>query len=201
MMRRHPSAANPRLRLRAVAWTAWAARASGTVLLLAATASAHAQGMLRHDLFARPAAVLQPARTALPDGRPDPQAAAPMAAPWAPQLTSVVVAGKDSMAVVNGAVLRLGDVLDGHRLVRVAEREAEFQKDGKPVLIRMRLAARPSTSGPPAAPSEPVPVPPAGPVPGASASAPAALTPPGLAVPGGIPIPAPAISPATKEPS
>lgn len=129
----------------------------------AATAASPPSGALRRDLFARPAAAApQPGARIAAEGRgitvPPP---APVDAPWAPQLTTVVVAKEGAMAVVNGAVLRLGDMLDGHRLVRVGEREAEFSKDGKPVLLRMRLAARPSPAGGPApAAGDPARVPP-----------------------------------------
>jgi hypothetical protein len=60
---------------------------------------------------------------------------------WAPQISLLMSAGRDSMAVVNGTVVRLGEEIDGYRLVRVAQGEAVFMKDGKRMTIQLKPSA------------------------------------------------------------
>lgn len=63
-----------------------------------------------------------------------PSSAAPMAIPqgrWLPELRTILLAGDMSMVNVGGKILRLGDDLDGYRLVKIKEGEAIFTKDGK----------------------------------------------------------------------
>ncbi len=100
-------------------------------------------GDLRHDLFARPAlGNMQPARTG-----PGQIGTATDATPaWNPEVKAVVVAGSDSLANVDGAIVRIGGEIDGYRLVEVREREVVFVKGKK----RYRLALR-SIKGPDAA--------------------------------------------------
>jgi len=45
---------------------------------------------------------------------------------WNPELTAILSAGRDSMVKVGGAMVRVGEVIDGHRLVAVRESEAVF---------------------------------------------------------------------------
>jgi hypothetical protein len=86
---------------------------------LCAAAQAQAQS-LRHDVFARP--VLD---------KPAPVGSAGQAAPkpvWNPVLRAVIVAGRDSLANVDGSIVRIGEQIDGYRLVQVREHEAVFLK-------------------------------------------------------------------------
>lgn len=90
-------------------------------------ACAQAQG-LRHDLFARPAlGNMQPART----GAGQTGAATDATPAWNPEVNAVVVAGSDSLANVDGAIVRIGGEIDGYRLVEVREREVVFVKGKK----------------------------------------------------------------------
>lgn len=107
-------------------------------LLLAAAACvlpAHAQVELRHDPFARPtlAAAANPQTSGGANiTNPD--------VPWNPQLTSVMLAGKDSMVTVDGVIVSLGEKIDGHRLIQVRDHEAVFQKGRKRIVLTMGIA-------------------------------------------------------------
>lgn len=100
-------------------------------LFLLFTPCLHA-GELRHDPFSRPLLVTPSAsvNAALTsEAAPEP--------PWSPRLTAVLVAGKNSIANVDGTILRIGESLDGYRLVKVRENEAIFYKAKKRVVLRM----------------------------------------------------------------
>jgi hypothetical protein len=82
---------------------------------------------LQHDPFARPAlSGLQQARPQEPRGNGKATAAAP-----APKLKllAVMAAGPDSIANVGGVMVRIGDEVNGYRLVEVHERNAVFEKN------------------------------------------------------------------------
>ena len=82
---------------------------------------------LQHDPFARPAlSGLQQARQPEPRGNGKATAAAP-----APKLKllAVMAAGPDSIANVDGVMVRIGDEVNGYRLVEVHERYAVFEKN------------------------------------------------------------------------
>ena len=105
-----------------------------TVLILFVGAlPANAESMLRHDPFVRPQL------SASANHRPgDP--VLPMEAvggEWSPQLSSAMMAGKDSMVTVDGVILRLGEEINGYRLLRVRDHEAVFQKGGKKIVLKM----------------------------------------------------------------
>jgi hypothetical protein len=90
---------------------------------------------LRHDVFARPAiSALSPATLADVELRDASSAA------WSPRLTAIMVAGKASLVTVDGKILKVGDDIDGFRLLRVAEGVATFIKDGQPVVVNMAPA-------------------------------------------------------------
>ena len=92
---------------------------------LCAPAYAQAQS-LRHDVFARPAlSSMQPLRIE-PDPGSQPEALKPV---WNPVLRAVIAAGRESLANVDGAIVRIGGKIDGYRLVEVRERDAIFVKD------------------------------------------------------------------------
>ena len=107
-------------------------------LFIPVLAAGHACGaeptVLQHDPFARPQLGLlaQENDTARATGVPD--------VAWTPHLTTVMVAGKDSMAVVDGTILRLGESLAGYRLVKIRDWEAIFQKDGKRIVLNILLS-------------------------------------------------------------
>jgi hypothetical protein len=93
---------------------------------LAAVASAPcalAQGrVLQHDPFARPQLGFVPAAgpsAPVPKRTPPPKL----------KLTGVVVAGAGSMANVDGIIVRVGESIQGYRLVTVHERTAIFEKN------------------------------------------------------------------------
>jgi hypothetical protein len=83
---------------------------------------------LQHDPFVRPAvglvpgnasSVAQPARVkAAPEGKPR------------LNLQAVLVAGPQSIANVDGVMLRVGESIDGYRLLEVQHRSAVFEKNG-----------------------------------------------------------------------
>ena len=83
---------------------------------------------LQHDPFARPALGALPATTST--------GAASRRAPTAPavgpklNLQAVLVAGPNSIANVDGVMVRVGDAIQGYRLVEVEHRSAVFEKNG-----------------------------------------------------------------------
>lgn len=77
---------------------------------------------VRHDPFQRPA-LPQSSITA-------PEAEKPTAQqPWAPKLSGTLRAGRNSMANVNGNIVKLGETIDGYKLIEVDERSAIFVKN------------------------------------------------------------------------
>lgn len=56
---------------------------------------------------------------------------------WAPKLIMTLRAGRNSMANVNGKIIRLNENIEGYRLIEVHERSAVFVKQGK--LTRLTL--------------------------------------------------------------
>jgi hypothetical protein len=83
---------------------------------------------LQHDPFVRPAVGLLQghASSAATPGRVK---AAPEAKPKL-NLQAVLVAGPQSIANVDGVMLRVGDSINGYRLLEVAHRSAVFEKNG-----------------------------------------------------------------------
>jgi hypothetical protein len=82
---------------------------------------------LQHDPFARPAlSGLQQARQPEPRGNVEVTVAAP-----SPRLKllAVMAAGPDSIANVDGVMVRIGDEINGYRLVEVYESNAVFEKN------------------------------------------------------------------------
>lgn len=87
---------------------------------------------LQHDPFARP---LLP--TSLSTNATPVNASVVADTPWNPILIAVMVAGKHSIVNINGVILKVGEVLDGHRLVEVKDRKAVFSKKGERVVVDM----------------------------------------------------------------
>lgn len=76
---------------------------------------------LHFDPFKRPAPAVVPVRAA-PAPAPAPE--------WTPRLRGVMVAGRESMANVDGVLVAIDEQVDGRRLVEVTERRAVFEMDG-----------------------------------------------------------------------
>lgn len=111
--------------------TACLARAAAAVVCCAAGA-AHAQAEgPTHDPFVRPAASAQQ------PGRGGATAQGGTEAQWAPALRAVMLAGAASMADVDGAMVRIGEAIDGYRLVEVREEAAVFEKSGKRYVLKL----------------------------------------------------------------
>ena len=87
-----------------------------------------AEGTLRRDVFAPPVRSLSAKSTDVLPIEPT---------VWEPRLSTVVNAGKNSMVVLNGSVLRLNDSLDGYRLIQVGLGEAVFSKGGEQIVVGM----------------------------------------------------------------
>ncbi len=114
-------------------------------LLFCAPGIAVAQApALKSDPFARPMLA--------PRGAPDagtvpgvPRVAKAPGASWNPELTAILLAGRDSMVKVGGVMVRRGEVIDGHRLVEVRESEAVFiaVQDKKRVVLSLSGRALP----------------------------------------------------------
>ncbi len=106
---------------------------------------------LRNDPFARPQlaalASKNPATHSSATTRPD--AANPEArpeVPWSPRLKAVLVAGDGSLVNLDGTIVRLGEEVDGYRLVQVQDSEAIFKKAKQRIVLKMgSSAARQST--------------------------------------------------------
>lgn len=82
---------------------------------------------LQHDPFVRPAVGLVPANAssaaaggvkAAPEGKPK------------LSLQAVLVAGPQSIANVDGVMVRVGESINGYRLLEVEHRSAVFEKNG-----------------------------------------------------------------------
>jgi hypothetical protein len=122
----------------------WAA-----ILLVQLCLPAYAQAQsLRHDVFARPSLEsMQPARPA-----PEPSAApADLKPDWNPGLRAVIVAGRESMANVDGTILRIGQKIDGYRLAEVREHEVVFVKNKHRYTLTLADIKGPGAAGGPTA--------------------------------------------------
>ena len=103
-------------------------------LVLAAVLVALAPGVrgqgrsLQHDPFARPALGVIPANASA-DAASRRAQAAPALKPRF-NLQAVLVAGPQSIANVDGVMVRMGDAIQGYRLVEVQDRSAVFEKNG-----------------------------------------------------------------------
>jgi hypothetical protein len=90
---------------------------------------------LQHDPFVRPAVGLLPgdAPSAATPGRVK---AAP---PGNPKLSlqAVLVAGPQSIANVDGVMVRVGESINGYRLLGVEHRSAVFEKNGAKFTLRI----------------------------------------------------------------
>ena len=86
---------------------------------------------LQHNPFQRPAyAVAAPAAQEA-TGRPAVEAKPPLV------LTSLLLAGPNSVASINGLLLRIGERIDGYRLAEVKGSRAILIKDGQRLVMEM----------------------------------------------------------------
>jgi hypothetical protein len=108
---------------------------SAGLLCLPGLAEAQADG-LKHDPFARPVLAPLPASAASMPGN---SAKAPVPDPvWKPELRAVMVAGPKSIVNIDGALVRIGEQINGYRLVEVHEETAVFVNDKKKVTLSLR---------------------------------------------------------------
>lgn len=95
---------------------------------------AFAGDSLKHDPFARPLlSAPLPSNTAT-------SIAAEEEMPWNPQLIAVMVAGRNSLVNLDGIILKIGEELDGYRLVQVRDHEAVFKKGNKRIVLNMEMS-------------------------------------------------------------
>lgn len=76
-----------------------------------------------------------------PSGAPPTGVSGPMAGP--PQVQSVLVAGRRSVAMVEGQLLELQGEVRGYRLIAVHEDRAIFRKDGRRHVVRLDASSSP----------------------------------------------------------
>jgi hypothetical protein len=112
-------------------WLSIGALLSG--MLLAETPEHASQ--IQHDPFQKPARlqpkIFQPAT----ETTAKPQVAEFNLAGLA--LTAILQAGQNSMVILAGKTLKLGDVFEGYRLVEIQERAAVFSKDQKNLVLKI----------------------------------------------------------------
>ena len=107
---------------------------------------------MKHDPFARPAFL----RAAPPPNNAGVGKAMLPEAAWKPELAAVMVAGPKSAVNIDGTIIRLGEEINGHRLVEVHEQSAVFVKHRKRVTLSLRvMRLEPKAPPAPLAPSKP----------------------------------------------
>lgn len=80
--------------------------------------------IILHDPFQKPV-FLQPSfKPKMADKQPGELS-------WTPHLLMTLRAGKNSMANIGGQLIRLGEVIDGHKLIEVYERAVVFVNQGE----------------------------------------------------------------------
>jgi hypothetical protein len=108
---------------------------SAGLFCLPGLAEAQADG-LKHDPFARPVLAARPASAAAVPGNsvktrlPEPV--------WQPELRAIMMAGPKSMVNVAGVLVRIGDQINGYRLVEVHDETAVFVNNKKKVTLSLR---------------------------------------------------------------
>ena len=53
------------------------------------------------------------------------------------RLTATLRAGKNSMVIVDGKTIKLGETVDGFHLIDVKEHSAVFSKNGQPLILEL----------------------------------------------------------------
>lgn len=107
---------------------------AGVILMaLCCSGTAKAAETLQYDPFARPSITnLSTTSTTAED-------AVTEEAIWNPPLTAVMVAGKNSLVNVDGVIVKLGDEIDGYRLIEVKDYQAIFKKGNKRVVLSIAM--------------------------------------------------------------
>ena len=103
------------------------------LILISLNIVAMAEGQLLHDPFSRPLI------SNLPTNNAETTSDATNETLWSPQLTAVMVAGKHSLATVDGVTLKLGEEKDGYKLIQVKDHEAIFKKGKKRVVLNIPM--------------------------------------------------------------
>ena len=78
---------------------------------------------LKFDPFRKPNFATQQGR--------DPGSLTPPISAWNPKMRATMVAGKNSMANVDGTIVKVGEKFQGYKLLEVRRRSAIFTRDGK----------------------------------------------------------------------
>jgi len=108
----------------------------GLVLItLCMPPSAFADGLLKHDPFARPL-LSAPLPVNTTTG-----AVTEEETPWNPQLIALMVSGENSLVNLDGVILKVGEEKDGYRFVQARDHEAVFKKGNKRVVLNMNMPA------------------------------------------------------------
>lgn len=107
---------------------------SAGLACLPGLAEAQAVG-LKHDPFARPVLAPRPASMASVPGN---SVKAPVPDPvWRPELRAIMMAGPKSIVNVAGVLVRIGEQINGYRLVEVHEETAVFVNNKKRVTLSL----------------------------------------------------------------
>ena len=94
---------------------------------------------LQHDPFARAVIGAMSGLRSPTPAAPASQRAAPVAPPKL-SLNAVLVAGAHSMANVDGVMVRVGESVQGYRLLEVQDRSAVFEKNNAKFTVGLREA-------------------------------------------------------------
>ena len=107
---------------------------SAGLLCLSGLAQVQADG-LKHDPFARPVLAPRPMSATLVPANtikaPVPESA------WRPELRAILMAGPKSIVNVDGALVQIGELVNGYRLVEVHEETAVFIYNKKRVTLSL----------------------------------------------------------------
>lgn len=120
-----------------------ASAAAPAVVAVAAPAPVDTGPSLRQDPFRRPQ--IGPNGVVVVRNPAEEREGAPAVIeppPWQPDLRGVMLAGADSIANVDGTILRIGEAIDGWRLLRVDDGRATFAKAGRQTTLSMNNAGQ-----------------------------------------------------------
>jgi len=92
--------------------------------------TANAAQILQNDPFRQPEFAVMPQKVVA-------NASKSVKEVWLPQLRATIRAGNGSMANINGEIIKIGEKIDGFKLVEVHERDAFFIKDGTKYHVSM----------------------------------------------------------------
>jgi hypothetical protein len=95
------------------------------LLLTLAASSAWADSPLQHDPFVSP----------ITRGGNAPVISEET--PWSPNLTTIMVAGKNSVVTIDGVTVRAGETINGYRFDHAHDHQAVFFKGKKRIVLNM----------------------------------------------------------------